>query len=168
MRNYLKQSQGDIQNAPERSTLQQIIKESLIVCVWIGFGALTLFGVDKFGLLSSTHHVPSNSSLQVDFPAVYQIWKRGDVVFVDARSAANFRRGHIPGAINVPINRVKQELDALPLDKGTFLITYCGSIECPNSYQLMNVLLGYGYQNVKFFPRGLRGWQALGHPLDTE
>ena len=168
MHNYLKQSQGDIQNAPERSTLQQIIKESLIVCIWIGFGALTLFGVDKFGLLSSIYHVPSNSSLQVDFPAVYQIWKRGDVVFVDARSAANFRRGHIPGAVNVPINRVKQELDALPTDKGTFLITYCGSIECPNAYQLMNVLLGYGYQNVKFFPRGLRGWQALGYPLDTE
>ena len=168
MRSYLKQSQGNIQNAPERSTLQQIIKESLIVCIWIGFGTLTLFGVDKFGLLSSTYHVPSNSSLQVDFPAVYQIWKRGDAVFVDARSAANFRRGHIPGAINVPINRVKQELDALPTDKGTFLITYCGSVECPNSYQLMNVLLGHGYQNVKFFPRGLRGWQALGYPLDTE
>ena len=152
----------------EGKKLKQIIKESLIVCIWIGFGALTLWGMDGFGLLSSTSHTPNNSSLQVDFPVVHQIWKRGDAVFVDARSASNFRQGHIPGAVNVPINRVKQQLNVLPTDKETLLITYCGNVECPNAYQLMNVLLGYGYQNVKFFPRGVRGWQALGHSLETE
>lgn len=106
--------------------------------------------------------------MQVDFPMVHDIWKRRDAVFVDARSASNFRQGHIPGAVNLPINRVKQQLNVLPTDKETLLITYCGSVECPNAYQLMNVLLGYGYQNVKFFPRGVRGWRALGHSLETE
>jgi rhodanese-related sulfurtransferase len=168
MHSYPKQSQGYIQNGSERRTLQQIMKESLIVCVWIGFGALTLWGADGFGLFSSTSQVPSSTSLQVDFPAVYQIWKKGKAVFVDARSAANFRRGHIPGALNVPINRVKHELSILPKNKETLLITYCGSAECPNAYQLMNALLAHGYRNVKMFPRGIRGWQALGHPLETE
>ncbi len=168
MRLYPKKSQSDIQNRSERGLSQQIIKESLIVCVWISFGALTLWGAEVAGLFSSTFQIQGSSTLQVDFPAVYQIWKRGEAVFVDSRSAANFRRGHIPDAVNVPINRVQQELDVLPTDKEVLLITYCGSIECPNAYQLMNVLLGYGYQNVKFFPRGLRGWQALGHLLETE
>lgn len=104
-------------------TLQQIIKESLIVCIWIGFLALTLWGTDRFGLLSSTPYTVSNTSLQVDFPLAYQIWKQGDAVFVDARSAANFKRGHIPGAINVPVNRVKQGLSLLPENKDTLLIT---------------------------------------------
>jgi rhodanese-related sulfurtransferase len=155
-------------NEGKGKKLQQIIKESLIVCIWIGFGALILWGTDRFGLLSSTSYPPSNTSLQVDFPAVYQIWKKGKAVFVDARSAANFRRGHIPGALNVPINRVKHELSILPKNKETLLITYCGSAECPNAYQLMNALLAHGYRNVKMFPRGIRGWQALGHPLETE
>lgn len=168
MHNSPKQSQGDVQNGSEDKTGQQIMKESLIVCVWIGFGALILWGADGFGLFSSTPQVPSATPLQVDFPAVYNIWKQEKAVFVDARSAANFRQGHIPGAVNLPINRVQQTLSALPTDKEVLLITYCGSIECPNAYQLMNVLLGYGYRNVKFFPRGLRGWQALGYPLETE
>ena len=151
-----------------REKLKQVIKDSLIVCIWIGIGTLTLWGMDWFGLIASTSNVSNNSSLQVDFPAVYKIWKSGDAIFVDTRSASNFRKGHIPGAVNIPLNRVKHQLKVLPTDKETLLITYCGDIECPNAHQLMNVLLGYGYQNVKFFPRGVRGWQALGHALETK
>ncbi len=151
-----------------KKTFQQIIKESLIVCFWIGFFALILWGTDQFGLLSSTPYTTSNTSLQVDFPTVYQIWKQGDAVFVDARSAANFKRGHIPGAVNVPVNRVKHGLSTLPKNKDTLLITYCGNVECPNAYQLLNALLAHDYRNVKMFPQGLRGWQALGYPLETE
>lgn len=148
--------------------MQQIIKESLIICIWIGFVALILWGTDSIGLLSPTSYPPSSTSLQVDFPTVYQIWKKGDAVFVDARSVANFRRGHIPGALNVPANRVKQGLSILPNNKETLLITYCGNIECPNAYQLMNALLAHDYRNVKMFSQGLKGWQALGYPLETE
>ncbi|MXV76912.1 rhodanese-like domain-containing protein [Candidatus Poribacteria bacterium] len=148
--------------------MQQIIKESLIVCIWIGFLALILWGTDRFGLLSSTPYTASSTSLQVDFPAVYQMWKQGDAVFVDARSAANFKRGHIPGAISVPANRVKHGLSILPENKDTLIITYCGNVECPNAYQLLNALLAHDYRNVKMFPQGLKGWQTLGYPLETE
>lgn len=168
MHSFLKQSHSNTHNRTEGKALQQVFKESLIVCVWIGFGTITLWVADGFGLFSSTFHAPSVTSRQVDFPEVHQIWKQEKAVFVDTRSAANFRRGHIPSAVNVPVNRVKQNLPVLPTDKETFLITYCGDIECPNAYQLMNVLLGHGYRNVKFFPRGLRGWQALGYPLETK
>lgn len=146
-------------------TIARIVKESIIVSIWIGIVALTLWSADGLGLLVGTPHNRYRPTLQVDFPDVYQIWKKGETVFVDARSAASFRRGHIPGAVNVPINRVKQTLSNLPTDKKIPIITYCGSINCPNAYQLMNVLLGHGYQNVRFFTRGMRGWQALGYPL---
>ncbi len=153
---------------PERISHRQIYKEALIVILYIGVGALTLWSTDQLGYLSSTVQPISGTAMVVEFPAVHQIWKRGEAVFVDARSAGSFRRGHIPGAINVPINRVKQTLPALPTDKETLLITYCGSIECPNAYQLMHLLLGYGYRNVRFLPRGLKDWQALGYPVETE
>ena len=155
-------------NPAERIPLRRTYKEVLIVLIYIGFGALTLWGTDQFGYLSATVPPRSGTAMVVDFPAVHEIWKRGEAVFVDARAAASFRRGHIPGAINVPINRVKQTLAALPADKETLLITYCGSIECPNAYQLLNLLLGHGYRNVRFLPRGLKGWQALGYPVETE
>ena len=168
MNSIPKQFQERKQDNSKLKVTPAIIKESLIVCIWVCFGALTIWGADGFGLLSSTSPVPSNSLLHVDFPEIHKIWKQRQAVFVDARSAAHFRRGHIPGAINVPINRIVMYLKDLPTDKETPLITYCGSITCPNAYQLMNVLLGHGYQNVRFFPRGLRGWLALGYPLEIE
>ena len=151
-----------------QKTPRKTFQEFVVVCVWICVGALTLWCMDVLGLLSETLPYPSNSTRQVDFPAVHQIWEKEVAVFVDARSASSYRRGHIPGAVNVPINRVITAISDLPANKEAYLITYCGSIECPNAYQLMNVLLRKGYLNVNFFPRGLRDWQALGYPLETE
>ncbi|MYG00119.1 rhodanese-like domain-containing protein [Candidatus Poribacteria bacterium] len=168
MRNNSKQSKVKVQNCPDHNVLRHISKELLIVFIWIGFGALTLWGIDGFGLLSSTTKSLGNPTLQVEFPEVYEIWKRQEAIFVDARSAMNYRQGHIPRAVNVPINRIIPYLKMLPTDKETPLIAYCGSIYCPNAHQLMEVLLARGYQNVRFFPRGIKGWQAFGYPLETE
>ena len=109
-----KQSQVGKQNSSEIITIRAVFKESLIVCLWICFGALSIWGADGFGVISTAPPIPSNSLLQVDFPKVYNIWKQKKAVFVDARSAAHFRRGHIPGAVNIPINRIVMHLNDCP------------------------------------------------------
>lgn len=40
-----------------------------------------------------------------------------DVLVVDARSAAQYEQGHIPGAISVPYDQVASRLDELPRDQ---------------------------------------------------
>ena len=50
---------------------------------------------------------------------------RGEVVIVDVRSAGAFAEGHIPGAINVPIDELAQRVGELrKLNK--LPILYCG------------------------------------------
>jgi rhodanese-related sulfurtransferase len=143
-----------------------VIKEMIIVSCWIVVGAATLWGANRAGFLAPEYKNGSLATRKVDFPEVYQIWKKREAIFVDARPVSAFQQGHLPGAINVPVNNIEQALSVLPMDRGVRLITYCGSIECPNSYQLMRALLGYGYHRVQFFPRGVRGWVALGYPLE--
>lgn len=46
-------------------------------------------------------------------------------VLVDARPAEEYAAGHIPGAISVPADRVKEEAARLPRDKGAPLLIYC-------------------------------------------
>ena len=46
-------------------------------------------------------------------------------VLVDARPAEEYAAGHIPGAISIPADRVKEEAARLPKDKATPLIFYC-------------------------------------------
>ncbi len=46
-------------------------------------------------------------------------------VLVDARPASEYLEAHIPGAINVPADRVGAEAKRLPRNRRTPLIVYC-------------------------------------------
>jgi rhodanese-related sulfurtransferase len=48
-----------------------------------------------------------------------------DIVLIDARSRDAFAKAHIQGAINVPLDELKQVAGQLPRDKT--LVTYCWS-----------------------------------------
>ncbi len=59
-----------------------------------------------------------------------QDWLRGRsrVVIVDVRTYEEYREGHIPGAINIPSERIATERALLPKDKSTPLILYCRGV----------------------------------------
>ena len=64
-------------------------------------------------------------------------------VLMDVREADEFRSGHIPGAVNVPLSAVGQV--TLPKDKPIFV--YC--LRGTRSRQAVSRLTRMGYQNVK-------------------
>lgn len=139
-----------------------IKKEAFVVGFWILIGALCLWGFDEAGLLSRDSQV---AEVVVDFPEVYQIWKKESAMFVDSRPASAFAHGHIPGAVSVPLGQVKERLAALPEDKDAGLIVYCSSAECPNGYQLLHRLQQHGYTHVRLFQGGIAEWLRFGYPL---
>jgi rhodanese-related sulfurtransferase len=46
-------------------------------------------------------------------------------VLIDARPAEEYRQAHIPGAINIPPERMKGEITRLPKNKKIPIIFYC-------------------------------------------
>jgi phage shock protein E len=54
-------------------------------------------------------------------------WMHGNqkAVLIDARPAEEYQQAHIPGAINIPADRMKTETSRLPKDKATPIIFYC-------------------------------------------
>jgi hydroxyacylglutathione hydrolase len=46
-------------------------------------------------------------------------------VIIDARLPEEYLAGHIPGALNIPAERMLLEAARLPADKATPLIFYC-------------------------------------------
>ena len=145
-----------------RNRVRFLGKEVGVVSFWVLLGTLALFGFNAAGLLSGNF-----VNLVVDFPEVYQVWTDDSAVFVDGRTAAAFKRGHIPGAINLPVGEVAKRLSALPKNKDVQLIVYCGSASCPLSYHLLKQLQRYNYTNIQIFQRGVEGWQEFGYPLQT-
>ncbi len=49
-------------------------------------------------------------------------------VLIDARLPEEYEKGHIPGAINIPAERMAIERARLPKDKSTLLVFYCRGV----------------------------------------
>jgi phage shock protein E len=54
--------------------------------------------------------------------------KKGKVVVIDARTAEEYRQGHIPTAINIPPDQLHLTALLLPKDKKTLLVFYCRGV----------------------------------------
>ena len=75
--------------------------------------------------------------------AVEECRNTADAVLLDVRELDEFRAGHIPGAVNVPLSAVEQ----VTLPKDTPLYVYC--LRGTRSRQAVSRLKRMGYQNVR-------------------
>lgn len=91
-------------------------------------------------------------------------------VLVDVRPPAQFQGGHLPDAINVPVEKIEVQGGSLPKDKT--LVLYEGgkggaSDACAVSRAGARMLFGQGYDfaKIKVYQDGLNGWQKAGLPV---
>lgn len=83
---------------------------------------------------------------------------RGKVkaIIADSRTAADYKAGHIPGAISLPVDETWD--GRLPKDKSSLLVFYCGGGECSLSGVAAQRALELGYKKVAIYKGGWHGW----------
>jgi rhodanese-related sulfurtransferase len=90
----------------------------------------------------------------------------GSTYLVDARGPEAFEEGHIPGAINIPYDRLPEYFEELsthvPIDAA--VVIYCWGPDCDFSDQLATELKIMGYAEVLVFTGGWEHWQEAGYP----
>ncbi|MDP8950774.1 MAG: rhodanese-like domain-containing protein [Actinomycetota bacterium] len=75
---------------------------------------------------------------------------RGDgLVLVEALPPRYYEDAHLPGAINIPHDRVDELAPTLLPDKSAELVVYCSNKACQNSPQAARRLEALGYENVR-------------------
>lgn len=88
------------------------------------------------------------------------------VVLVDARAAESFTKGHIPGAISLPVDEVWQRsAQVADLAEAPLVLVYCDDPPCDTAERLADELLAYGLKAIAIFRDGLRGWMDAGRPV---
>lgn len=87
--------------------------------------------------------------------------KKRPVLLIDALPEKYFHDGHLPGAINVPLNSTDNKIRALLANFASSdrqFVTYCTGVTCPNSHKLAERLAQLGYGDVKIFEAGKEAW----------
>ena len=102
----------------------------------------------------------------------------GKAQFFDMRSAVNFGKGHIKGAIALPYDNksdnapsfdaAKDKFDVakLPTDKNATVVFYSDGPSGWKSYKAAIQTAKLGYKNVKWMREGIEGWAAKGLALE--
>ena len=89
-------------------------------------------------------------------------------VFVDARKEAEFREGHVPGALSAPAAQaekaIPQALKVLARDR--VLVVYCEGGDCQSSLLLAKRLSREGFKDIRVYSGGWAGWTAAGLPVE--
>ncbi len=89
--------------------------------------------------------------------------KQPDFVLLDVRSPALFARGHVDGAINLPVGKiVRSKLEDWPQD--TLFVTYCAGPHCNGAAKAALRLAELG-RPVKIMAGGVTGWVDEGFTL---
>ena len=89
-----------------------------------------------------------------------------EVVFLDARPASIYKRGHIPGAISVPYNSMEKEKLMADIPKDQNLIVYCYSAKCSQASILDIRIRKLGYEKIAIFEGGIVEWTKAKYPLE--
>lgn len=87
-----------------------------------------------------------------------EIRERNDVCLLDVRPEDEYKKGHIPNAISIPITELIDRLSEIPKDK--LVIAYCRGIFCSLSDDAVKILHSKGY-NAKKIEESVLDYQIL-------
>lgn len=80
---------------------------------------------------------------QVNVDKVRELVENNNII-IDVRETYEFKRGHIKGAINIPLSELRERIEEIPKDKPVYLHCRTGQ----RSYNAVLALQNRGYHNV--------------------
>jgi hydroxyacylglutathione hydrolase len=100
---------------------------------------------------------------EIDTAHMAEMWDDPKYQVVDVRSGAEYRAGHVPGAVHVPYTRLPRLEDRIP--HGRTLLVHCASGK--RSAAASAYLAGRGY-DVQFVDDSFGVWTTKGQPLERD
>jgi len=85
-------------------------------------------------------------------------------VIIDARTGIEFKRGHVPGAINAPPRKILLKTAKLPRAKDTEIVVYCEHGQ--RAWLARKLLAARGYTNTALLEGSLMDWKKASLPLE--
>ena len=130
---------------------------------WQAVRALAESRLSEVDSVVEAYLVDRNALEAVDARELMERLNDGSVVVLDVRPKAEYRAGHIPGALSVPVDTLEAALQTLPRDRE--IVAYCRGPYCVFSDEVVALLRSRGYR-ARRLRQGLPDWRAAGMPVE--
>jgi len=91
--------------------------------------------------------------------------RNGEVTVLDVRPPEEYRAGHIPGALSIPVGELKARLRELPKDRE--VVAYCRGPYCVMAVEAVKLLRKRGFTAHRL-EQGIVDWRARGWRVEAE
>ncbi|GFG72773.1 ArsR/SmtB family transcription factor [Mycobacterium botniense] len=89
----------------------------------------------------------------------------GTTVVLDVRPPEEYRAGHIPGALSIPVEELNDRINELPVDVG--IVVYCRGEYCVLAYEAVRLLTAKGRRAIRLHD-GMLEWHLADLPVVAE
>ena len=131
--------------------------------VWRAIRELGEARLAEIDWLVRTHLKDRESLEPVGAEELLERLRRKDVLVLDVRPEEEYRAGHIPGALSVPLERLEAYLAEIPKDQE--IVAYCRGPYCVFADEAVALLRSRGYR-ARRLQEGLPDWRAAGMPVE--
>lgn len=90
---------------------------------------------------------------------------KGSPILLDPRSPIEFKRGHVPGAVNAPVWKILLGTAPLPQNRSREFVIAC--MHGHRAYIAKWVMVLLGYRNLDYLDGFLEDWLSAGLPWTT-
>ncbi|MEW5893696.1 MAG: metalloregulator ArsR/SmtB family transcription factor [Pseudomonadota bacterium] len=108
------------------------------------------------------HFGKIDSLTPVSHEELLKLTQNGEVMVIDVRPPEEYRAGHIPGALNVPLGELPTRLKKLPRNQE--IVAYCRGPYCVLAFQAVEQLRQAGFA-ARRLEDGFPEWKAGQHPV---
>jgi rhodanese-related sulfurtransferase len=135
-----------------------VVRERLWIVTAFVLSAMLLYSSQ------SAFTLPGVPAGEVSVTAARTLFDSRRLLVLDVREKDAYVKGHLPGAISVPLGELAQRIGTLGLTKADPVLVYCGegSNRAPDATRELNAR---GYERAVNLKGGFASWLAAGQPV---
>jgi hydroxyacylglutathione hydrolase len=84
---------------------------------------------------------------------------------IDVRTGGEYREGHVPGAVHIPVQSLWSRANEVPAAKHDPVVVYC--LHGPRAGMAKFALWTKGFDNVTYLDGHMSAWRDRGLPMNT-
>ena len=145
-----------------KNMFYSLVSETEVVTLLASLGRVGERNIAEIDQVLQSYFRARDSLEPVSRLALLERLREGSVTLLDVRPPEEFARGHLPGALNIPLDQLDAALGSFT--ENVPVVAYCRGPYCVLSYDAVAQLRARGIEAIRL-EDGYPEWKAAGFPV---